>query len=102
MHSVKYCTAKFAHRVHKEAGEYRSLSLVALNANCNRKTAWQEASANKRLVELLGGIPLLVHIFAGSSVLQRMLRPCFMSVFKFTRVRVDGRKRYENGYVWTR
>ena len=47
MHSVKYYNAKFA-RVYKEADEYRSLSLVALNANCNRKTARQDASAEKR------------------------------------------------------
>ena len=35
----KYCDAKFAHQVYKKAGDYRSPSLVALNANCNRKTA---------------------------------------------------------------
>ena len=31
--------AKFAHRVYKVADEYRSLSLVALHAKCNRKIA---------------------------------------------------------------
>ena len=50
MHSVIYCNAKFAHRVYKEADEYRSLSLVALNANCNRKTDWEDASAKKRFL----------------------------------------------------
>ena len=49
MHSVKYYNAKFAHRVYKEANEYCSPSLVALNANCNRKTARQDASAKERL-----------------------------------------------------
>ena len=49
MHLVKYYNAKFAHRVYKEADEYRLLSLVTLNANCNRKTARQDASAEKRL-----------------------------------------------------
>ena len=45
IHLFKYCDAKFAHRrVDKEAYEYRSPSVVALNANCNRKTARQEAS----------------------------------------------------------
>ena len=48
MHSIKYCNARFAHRVYKEADEYRSPSLVALNANCNRKTTCQDASAKKR------------------------------------------------------
>ena len=48
MHSVKYYNAKFAHRVYKEADEYRSLSLVTPNANCNRKMARQDASAEKR------------------------------------------------------
>ena len=36
-HSFKYCDAKFAHRVYKQAYEYRLPSVVALNANCNRK-----------------------------------------------------------------
>ena len=35
-------------------------------------------------------MPLLVHVFAGLSFLQRMIRSCFISVFKFTRVPVDG------------
>ena len=186
------CTAlKFAHRVYKEAYEYRSPSVVALNANYNRKTARQEASEKKALLEhgislkcqyilfdmsaskhsppfVLFCIPeqrsiatqlrrrtrqscqtsslllmnsllnlpfcsnyiksnkplnyncnkLKIHfpnsprhwrvatkcvqVFAGSSFLQRMFRSCFMSVFKFTRVRVDVQKRFENGYVWTR
>ena len=48
MHSVKYCHAKFARRVYKDADEYCSPSLVALNANCNRKTARQDASAKMR------------------------------------------------------
>ena len=30
------------------------------------------------------------------------LRLCFMNVFKFTWIRVDAQKRFENGYVWTR
>ena len=48
MHLVKYYNVKFAQRVYKEADEYRSLSLIFLNANCNRKTARQDASAEKR------------------------------------------------------
>ena len=44
MYSFKYYDAKFAHRVYKEAHEYRSPSVVTLNANCNRKTARQEAN----------------------------------------------------------
>ena len=35
----------------KKAYKYRSPSVVALNANCNRKTAWQEASEKKALLE---------------------------------------------------
>ena len=34
--------SKFAHRVFKEADEYRLPSLVAPNANCNRKTVRQD------------------------------------------------------------
>ena len=49
--SFRYCDAKFAYRVYKEAYEYRSPSVVALNANCNRKTARQEASEKKALLE---------------------------------------------------
>ena len=70
MHSVKYYNVKFSQRVYKEADEYRSLSLVALNANCNRKTARQDASAEKRFsirptgTSDLGRMPLLVHVFA--------------------------------------
>ena len=56
-HSFKYCDAKFAHRVYKQAYEYRSPSVVALNANCNRKTARQEASEKKALLEY--GISLI-------------------------------------------
>ena len=48
MLSVKYCDARFAHQIYKEADEYRSPSLVALIAKCNRKTARQDASAKKR------------------------------------------------------
>ena len=40
----------------------------------------------------LGRMALLVHVFAGLSLLQLIIRSCFMSVFKSTRVRVDGRK----------
>ena len=47
-------------------------------------------------------MPLLVHVVVGLYFLQRMIRSCFISVFKFTWVRVDGRKRFEHGYVWTR
>ena len=52
--------------------------------------------------EALGRMSLLVHVFAGLSFLQRMIRSCFIRVFKFTRVSVDGRKRFEHGCVWTR
>ena len=38
---------------------------------------------------------------AGSSLLPRMRLMYFIIVFKFTRVRVDRRKRYENGNVRT-
>ena len=48
MHSVEYCNANFAHRVYKDADEYRSPFLVALNANWNRKTARQDALAKRR------------------------------------------------------
>ena len=37
---------------------------------------------------------------AGSSFLQHMLRPCFMSVFKFTRVRVDHRNNRPRMRAW--
>ena len=60
MHSVKYYNAKFAHRVYKEADEYRSLSLVTLNANCNRKTARQDASAENALFDSICGNKRLV------------------------------------------
>ena len=37
-----------------------------------------------------------MHVFAGSSLLRRMRLMYFVIVFKFTRVRVDRRKRGEN------
>ena len=43
-----------------------------------------------------------MQLFAGSSLLRRMRLIYFAIVFKFTRVRVDRRKRYENANVWTR
>ena len=52
MDSFKYCDAKFGHRVYKESvHEYRSPSVVALNANCTRKTARQEVSQKKAILE---------------------------------------------------
>ena len=107
MHSVKYCNATFAHRVYKDADEYRSPFLVALNANeivkrlakmRQRKGAFKFDMQEQGLCRM----PSLVNVFAGLYFLLRMIRSCFISVFKFTRVRVDGRKRFEHGYVWTR
>ena len=43
-----------------------------------------------------------MQVFAGSSLLRRMRLMYFVIVFKFTRVRVDRRKRYEDGNVLTR
>ena len=40
-----------------------------------------------------------MQVFADSSLLQRMRLMYFVIVSKFTRVRVDRRKRYENGNV---
>ena len=40
-----------------------------------------------------------MQIFAGSSFVRRMRSMYFIIVFKFTRVRVDRDKRYENGIV---
>ena len=95
MHSVKYCNAKFAHQGYKDTDEYRSPSLVALNANCNRKRfakMRQRKSAFKFDLQEqeLERMPLLVHVFVGLSFLQHMIRSCFMSGFKFTPVLVDG------------
>ena len=72
MHSVKYYNVKFSQRVYKEADEYRSLSLVALNANCNRKTARQDASAEKRFSITRGNFVLdqSAHLFTFSLLSQ--------------------------------
>ena len=70
MHSVKYYNVKFAQRVCKEADEYRSLSLVALNANCNivkRLAKMRQRKSAFRFdlrEQALGRMLLLVHVFA--------------------------------------
>ena len=121
MYSFKYCDVKFAHRVYKEAHEYRSPSVVPLNANCNRKTARQEANlafcsnyinSNKLKIHFLNSSNT-GHVgsykknkmragFCGLVFSPAHVQIVFHERFQIYTVRVDAQKRFENDYVWTR
>ena len=101
MDSVKYCSAKFAHRVYIKTrmNMIRLFSLSSTQTEIVKRLA--KMRQRKRAFKFdmqeqgLCRMPLLVHVFAGLYFLQRMIRSCFRSVFKCTRVRVDGQKRFE-------
>ena len=101
------CNAKFAHTVYKKRlNIIRFLSLPSTTTTIVKwlgKMRRRKSAFHFDLHETaLGRMSLLVHVYAGLSFLQRMIRSCFISVFKSTRERVGGRKRFEYGYVWTR